>query len=462
MSASTWTTYKSPAGSIRVDSLMKQVLTVANQLLALPKFGAEIEPMTATQGSGRPCTSYSGCTHAGCAAVDITAYNWRNRLIVLDLLGCLAGHRLTSEGNWPEHMHLMLNGMGCAHESLKRQIEEIKDGGDGLSGSRPDRDRYLRSLLWPLAVYNGRTGKLKSTSDTNLRTGPSYERDIIRPAMKGTVVNAIMEVNFDGNRWFVTDLGEWGFSGKWAKVGVLTPTPKQYPAQLLNLINWKVTMPIGVKDHPLEVKQPGLATYKHDRFFWAYKSRYVVFRTPVNGVTTEHSDYPRTELREMANNGKSLAKWNNRSGIHTLSGTLRINHLPAEKRQGVVAQIHDADDDVVMIRATAVSDTHAKIEAVWSKGKDQGTVNRVLDPSYPMHKDFSYTIIASKSGIVVNYLPPGSNEWVQSKNPKTLIRDNCYFKAGMYCQSNDEIETNDNEYAECAYLAGSLQVQHAA
>jgi hypothetical protein len=462
MSATTRTTYKSPSGSIAVDSLTKQVLTVVNQLLRLPQFGGETENMTGLQGSYRPYTKYSGTTHTGCAAVDLTAYNWRNRLILFDLCGIDAFHRLTSDGDWPEHMHLALRGMGCAASSLKGQNAEVKQGGDGLVGSKPDRDRHLRSLLWPLAVYNGRTGKLKSTTNTNLRTGPSYERDIIRPAMKGTVVNAIMEVNFDGNRWFVTDLGEWGFSGKWSKVGVLTPTPKQYPSQLLNLTNWKMTMPVGVRDHPLEVKQPELATYKHDRFFWAYKSRYVVFRTPVNGVTTENSDYPRSELREMTNNGKSSAKWSNRSGIHTLSGTLRINHLPAKKPQGVVAQIHDPDDDVVMIRATAVSDTHAKIEAVWSKGKNQGTVNRVLDPSYPMHRDFSYTIIASKSGIVVNYLPPGSNEWVQSKNPKTLIRDNCYFKAGMYCQSNDEIESNDSEYAECAYLAGSLQIRHAA
>jgi hypothetical protein len=456
MSASTRTTYRSSAGSVAVDSLTKQVLTVANQLLALPKYGAEKEPMTATQGSYRPYTSYSGSTHTGCAAVDLTAYNWRNRLIVLDLLGMIYCHRLTSEGDWPEHGHAMLNGMGCAAAALRGQIEELKRGGDGLSGSRPDRDRHMRSLLWPLAVYNGRTGKLKATKNTNLRTGPSYDRDSIRPASVGTVVNAIMEVNVGGDRWFVTDRGEWGFSGKWTKVYI---APKMVPAQVLNLLNFKITMPTGVRDHPLEVKQPGLNTYDHSLYFYV-KNRRVIFRTPVKGVTTENSDYPRTELREMKNSGKDNARWSNSSGIHTMSGTLAITHLPAKKRQGVVAQIHDPDDDVVMIRATQISSTHAKIEVLWSKGKDQGTVNQTIDSAYPMGKDFSYTIIASKSGIVVNYLKPGLSEWVQKKNPKTIIKSDLYFKAGMYCQSNEEHETNDEEYAECDYA--SLAVKHAA
>lgn len=462
MSASTWTTYKSPAGSIKVDSLTKQVLTVANQLLALPQFGKEIENMTATQGSGRPCTSYSGCTHSGCGAVDTTAYNWRNRLQILDLLGIIATHRLPADGNWPEHMHLMLNGMGCAHSSLKGQIAELKRGGDGLVGSKPDRDKALRSGLWPLAVYKGRTGKLKAIKGTNLRTGPSYDRDIIRPASVGTVVNAIMEVSFEpgGKRWFVTDRGEWGFSGKWAKVSIITPTPKQVPANVLNLLNWKITMPTGVKDHPLEVEQPQLATYEHPTFFYVNALRRVIFRTPVNGVTTSGSSYPRTELREMEDNGEDKAKWSNRSGVHTLAGTLAITHLPKKKPQGVIAQIHDPDDDVVMIRATAISSTHAKIEALWSKGKGEGTINKVIDPSYPLGKDFSYTIIATNTGIVVNYLPPGSNEWLQAKNPEKIVKSDLYFKAGMYSQSNEDTEDNENEYAEASYLA--LAVKHAA
>lgn len=218
MTASDRTTYRSPAGTIAVDALTKQILTVANRLLALPRFGGEMENVTATQGSYRPRTRYSGTTHTGCAAVDVTAYNWRNRFHVFDLLGIVPTHRLPSEGDWPEHMHLMTNGMGCAAASLKGQIAEIKNGGDGLKGDRPDRDADRRSGLWPLAVYQGRTGKLKSVKTTHLYHGPAASTGVVKDAPKGTGVTALMEVrNRFGNLWFVTSDGWWGVSSKWSK-----------------------------------------------------------------------------------------------------------------------------------------------------------------------------------------------------------------------------------------------------
>lgn len=219
MSASTRTTYTSPAGTIAVDSLTKQILVVRNRLLRLDKFGGEVENVTATQGSYRPRTPYSGSTHTGCAAVDTTAYNWKNRLILSDLLGTTVCHRLRFEGSWPEHLHEMTRGMGCAAESLKGQIAELERGGDGLSGSRPDRDRELRSLLWPLAVYQGRTGILTATQNTRVYDGPGSSRNVVSEVAKGTKTNAIMEVrNKFGTLWFVTDKGNWGVSSRWAKV----------------------------------------------------------------------------------------------------------------------------------------------------------------------------------------------------------------------------------------------------
>lgn len=241
MSASTRTTYTSSAGSIAVDSLTKQILTVANKLLALEKFGGEEEPMTATQGSYRPYTSYSGSTHTGCAAVDLTAWNWQNRIKVLDLLGIIGCHRTPQQGNWPYHIHAMTNGMGCAATSLKGQITEVMAGGDGLSGSRPDPDRSLRSLIWPLGVYQGRTGVLQATRATRLFDGPSSEREVLRAVPLGEKVVALMEVrNNHDNIWFVTSAGEWGFSGKWE----LDPTAAVVPAQVLNLMDWKLTLPV--------------------------------------------------------------------------------------------------------------------------------------------------------------------------------------------------------------------------
>lgn len=460
MSATTKTSYTSSAGTVSVDALTKQVLGVANQLLALPKFGAEKEPMTATQGSYRPYTSYSGSTHTGCAAVDITAYNWRNRLIVLDLLGIIACHRLTSDGDWPEHMHIMTNGMNaCASNALIGQINELMAGGDGLVGTKPDRDAELRSGLWPLAVYQGRTGQIKAKQNTNLRTGPSYDRAVLRPTSTGTIVNAIMEVNVDGDRWFVTDKGEWGFSGKWDKVPWYTPTPTLVPAQVLDLTNWKMTLPIGAGSTPLEVLQPELNTYSHPKWFTTWKNESVVFRCNAGGVTTSGSSYPRSEAREMKNSGATKADWSNASGTHTLAGTLLLNRFTTKKPQMVVAQIHDPDDDVVMIRATKVSSTTAKLEAEWSKGKDQGSEKVLLDSACPIGVKFSYSIVATPDGIVVNYLKPGLSVWKTVKNPWKIVKSHLYFKYGCYLQSNENYDHPD-DYGVVVYYA--LKVTHAA
>lgn len=218
MSASTRTYYSSPAGSIAVDSLTKQVLVVVNRLLTLPKFGGESEPMTGTQGSFRPYTSYSGSTHTKCGATDLTAYNWRNRLQLFDLCGVDTFHRLKSEGDWPEHLHNATRGLGCNARALTGQSESLKAGRNGLRNNGPDRDRELRSLIWPLAIYQGRTGYVVATKATHLYDGPAGSRKVLRDAPKGTRVNAIMEVrNHHDNVWFVTDQGEWGFSGKWTK-----------------------------------------------------------------------------------------------------------------------------------------------------------------------------------------------------------------------------------------------------
>lgn len=219
MSASTRTTYTSTAGSVAVDSLTKQILLVGTRILALPKFGNEAEePPTATQGSYRPRTTYSGSTHTGCAAVDLTAYNWQNRLMVFDLLGADVFHRLKIDGNWPEHCHMGVRGMGCAHSSLKGQLEAVQRGRNGLANNGVDRDASKRSKLWSLAVFEGRTGKVQAKQATNLRDGPAYSRKIVRPAPKGTTVNAIMEVRVGEDKWFVTDQGVFGYSGKWSRV----------------------------------------------------------------------------------------------------------------------------------------------------------------------------------------------------------------------------------------------------
>lgn len=217
MSACTVVGYTSPAGTVQVSALTKQIFTVTNRLLRLDKYGGEEENMTCTQGGWRPWTSYSGPTHRQ-DAEDLTPWNWRNRFYWLDLLGHVPFHRTPDQGGWVEHIHTLCNGLSCVDPYAKGQIAECKNGGDGLKGSKPDPDAKLRSGLWPLAIYQGRTGILTAMQATQVYDGPASTRRVVATVPKGTKTNAIMEVrNRFGNVWFVTDKGNWGLASKWTK-----------------------------------------------------------------------------------------------------------------------------------------------------------------------------------------------------------------------------------------------------
>jgi hypothetical protein len=190
---------------------------VANRLLSLKKYGGETPPMNGLQGCWRPWTSWSGPTHRGCGTVDVSAWNWENRVVVLDMLGMVPFHRTPDQGFSP-HIHMVLNGMGCVDPYAQGQIVSCKNGRDGLKANGRDPDILLRSHLWPLAVYQGRTGMLRASRNTNLRALPTYNSNIVKVCPITTRVNAIMEVNVGGDHWFVTDTGGWGFAGKWAPI----------------------------------------------------------------------------------------------------------------------------------------------------------------------------------------------------------------------------------------------------
>lgn len=199
-----------------LDQLTLQIIRTADKLLALPMYGGEREPMTLMQGSFRPYSTYSGPTHRGGGTVDISAFNWTNRVTVLDLLGAVAFHRTPAQGFDP-HIHFVVDGLGTVDPYAQGQITNgAKVGHNGLKGNGTDPDKALRSGLWPLAVYAGRTGVLTATENTTLRAGPSSKSKARCSVQAGTQVTALMEVrNGAGNKWFVTDCGGWGYSPKW-------------------------------------------------------------------------------------------------------------------------------------------------------------------------------------------------------------------------------------------------------
>ncbi len=223
----------------------------------------------------------------------------------------------------------------------------------------------------------------------------------------------------------------------------------RYPSQILNLTNWKLTLPQGPSETPTEIKQPQLAKYVNNPWFMpSLEENGVRFRAPVNGVTTSGSHYPRTELREMFNSGEDKASWSSTSGTHVMTLTEAVTAVPRTKKHVVTAQIHDDREDIIMIRLE-----YPKLYVTARSDK-----LFLLDGDYKLGKKFTVRmeVAGGKTNIYYN----------NSKKPVytyTNIYTNSYFKAGVYTQSNCQREVvpwlcNDSNYGEVVVY--SLNIAH--
>lgn len=194
-----------------------------------------------------------------------------------------------------------------------------------------------------------------------------------------------------------------------------------YPAAVLDLsVNWKLTLPVGSKGSPTEILQPKLAKYA-DPWFKAGSSDYVVFTARCGGVTTSNSGYPRSELREMRNNGRDRAAWANKSGTHIMTLDQAFTHLPSAKPHCVAGQVHGGDDDVCACRLEG--------KKLWMT-KGDNTHYQLLDGDYDLGTRFTITFEAKPGGIDFDY---------NSGDVTGTVGGNysgCYFKAGCYVQSS--------------------------
>lgn len=199
------------------------------------------------------------------------------------------------------------------------------------------------------------------------------------------------------------------------------PAPDhRVPGDVLDLRGWYLTLPTGEPEDPDTVHQPDLAAYSGPHFRLDDARTGVVFSANAGGATTEGSRYPRSELREM--DGTEKAAWSNRTGRHTLTVRQAVLALPLVKPEVVVAQIHDAEDDVLLVRCEG-----SRLLVEW----DDGDSEAVLDPAYRLGTPYELRIVATGERVEIFYdgvraaeVPASGSGW--------------YFKAGVYVQSNPD------------------------
>jgi hypothetical protein len=273
-----------------------------------------------------------------------------------------------------------------------------------------------------------------------IRTGSSTDRGT--PAPGELFLNTEtrkLEVG-DGSGWWATDLQKItnlnGGGGGSAR----------FPADVINLKSWKVTLPIKDGDRILEVEQPELARFKHDSFFAVNGGgNGIRFRVFHGGATTSGSKNPRSELREMRSDGDE-AKWSIGSGKHSMEVRGKVNRLTRVKPQVVIGQIHGGSDDVTVWRVEGKS-------LFITKG-DDNHAHKVTDD---FELGTEYTIKFEVADGKVRYRFNGDLvPFTLSSSAST-----CYFKAGNYLQSNPTSASGEStsEFSEVEILA--LKVTHS-
>lgn len=219
----------------------------------------------------------------------------------------------------------------------------------------------------------------------------------------------------------------------------IPPTPPQvnsnadHPSDLLNFSRWRLELPTGSDGDIDRVEPEDLDDFSVSPFFLVNSERTgVSFRAHAGGATTDNSGFPRSELREMRTDDDE-ADWSVDSE-RTMTIIQRVVRLPQVKPHVVVGQIHDDEDDVVMVRLEGIR------MFVESRGTDLGT----LTNGYRLGDWFKIRIIVDNGKISVEF---NENKVVEMPSELARCDGGCYFKAGCYTQSNETIDDED-EYAE--------------
>lgn len=195
-------------------------------------------------------------------------------------------------------------------------------------------------------------------------------------------------------------------------------------ADVLDLTNWKLTLPIDT-DHagsPDEIRQPELATYDNPDLF-TVTDKGVTFTASVDGAVTANTTYPRCELREMF--GPDEAAWSATSGTHVMTLTGSVDVLPPVKGQVCIAQIKTAAATPLM---QVVADRRAAGIRLAVRFNDVWQTPLLANP-YTLGTPFILKLKVASGRVKVCF------NGTQVLNLPTTDRD-LYFKAGNYTLAN--------------------------
>jgi len=201
---------------------------------------------------------------------------------------------------------------------------------------------------------------------------------------------------------------------------------------MIDLAVWNLSIPTG--SAPATIDTPALLKGYRSEYFHT-DSGTLYFWAPVTGSHTEHSHYPRSELRETNADG-SKHNWVYSDADNVLRATVAVTQVPASGRV-VVGQIHVANGTKPFVKLEYEYKDDKQngniVAMVRLKPDDKRGVPITVLEDVPLNARFNYVIHLSQQGELsisangANLVIPTSSAW----RGKQL-----YFKAGVYTQDN--------------------------
>lgn len=256
--------------------------------------------------------------------------------------------------------------------------------------------------------------------------------------------------------------------------------PLVKPSSNFKLDGWNLTMPLplGNASKAIMVKQPtlsGIASEnsgytKSPYFYTEAVTGGMKFFTPLNGGTTDNSDYPRTEFSEILN--WTIGKFKS----NQLIASVRVNQVPPSK-EIVIGQIHhkavkDANGKTVsakpLLKITYDLNTldpnkkpcngcvYMQVRTI--PGSNDFLERVTLGKNIPLNQVFIYRITLLKDGkltVKVNDTSKAVKINTSKDNNIGWGVQNLYFKAGVYILDNGTSNTSGGSVS-----FDSLQIKH--
>ena len=204
------------------------------------------------------------------------------------------------------------------------------------------------------------------------------------------------------------------------------------PSANFDLSHWELTLPTGAVGDPTIITTAQLTGGYTSTYFFTGGDGAMSFWAPVTGVTTANSQYPRSELREMASGKEN--NWSLTAGIATLSAMVTVTQVPPPSGKVVIGQIHAygaSDLPLIELAYKGSGEIVAEVLPLLSSTTQTDTT---LASGIGLGECISYVISTSASAVMTisvngktGYDQPVDASWEAAT---------FYFKAGDYVQAN--------------------------